>query len=125
MSSTRPIEDVIAEITAKVPAAEWDKLPRDLSKNLDHYLYGCPKEPDEAAVDELAALIECYEADEPHGDAEDSGCYSRVTAADHRAALAEPHFGDCTSQPETCRRCVAEYAHHKARWILRGWSHGR
>ncbi len=42
--SARPIEDVIAEIAAEVPEEEWKKLPRDLSKNLDHYIYGTPKE---------------------------------------------------------------------------------
>ena len=41
----RPIEEVIAEIAAQVPAEEWAKLPRDLSKNHDHYLYGAPKKP--------------------------------------------------------------------------------
>jgi len=39
--------DRIAEISASVPMEEWEKLPRDLSKNLDHYLYGAPKEEDE------------------------------------------------------------------------------
>ncbi len=34
---------MIDEIRAQVPAAEWKKLPTDLSKNLDHYLYGAPK----------------------------------------------------------------------------------
>ena len=33
----------IAAITASVPAEEWDKLPRDLAANHDHYLYGTPK----------------------------------------------------------------------------------
>lgn len=39
----RPIEDVIADIVADVPASEWEKVPTDLSANLDHYLYGAPK----------------------------------------------------------------------------------
>jgi putative addiction module CopG family antidote len=30
-------------IAKQVPNAEWEKLPEDLSRNLDHYLYGAPK----------------------------------------------------------------------------------
>lgn len=33
----------IREIVKDVPDEEWDKLPRDGSANLDHYLYGAPK----------------------------------------------------------------------------------
>ena len=39
----RPIEEVLAELAAEVPAEEWDRLPADLSDQLDHYLYGHPK----------------------------------------------------------------------------------
>lgn len=35
--------DFIDEITKEVPLTEWKKLPSDLSKNIDHYLYGIPK----------------------------------------------------------------------------------
>ena len=38
-----PIEDELAEIFTDVPAAEWSKLPPDLSDHLDHYIYGTPK----------------------------------------------------------------------------------
>lgn len=31
------------EISASIPKEEWDKLPRDLSTQIDHYLYGTPK----------------------------------------------------------------------------------
>jgi len=41
--SSRPIEEVIAEIVADVPPEAWDGLPTDLSEQLDHYLYGTPK----------------------------------------------------------------------------------
>jgi hypothetical protein len=34
----------VEEISAQVPREEWEKLPKDLSKNLDHYLYGAPKD---------------------------------------------------------------------------------
>lgn len=37
------IEDVLAELAREVPEEEWEKLPRDLTDNLDHYLYGTPK----------------------------------------------------------------------------------
>jgi len=30
-------------IAKDVPHAEWEKLPADLSRNVDHYLYGGPK----------------------------------------------------------------------------------
>jgi putative addiction module CopG family antidote len=32
-----------ASIAADVPENEWQNLPADLSKNLDHYLYGAQK----------------------------------------------------------------------------------
>lgn len=40
----RPIWEVIAEISRSVPEEAWDEVPTDLSKNLDHYLYGAPKD---------------------------------------------------------------------------------
>lgn len=33
----------VDEINTQVTVEEWSKLPPDLSKNLDHYLYGSPK----------------------------------------------------------------------------------
>lgn len=42
-----PIWETVVAIGASVPEEEWDKVPRDLSKNLDHYLYGAPKEEEE------------------------------------------------------------------------------
>lgn len=33
----------IQEISSRVPDEAWEKIPRDLSKNLDHYLYGAKK----------------------------------------------------------------------------------
>ena len=42
--SARPIEDILMELASEVPEEEWDKLPKDGAKNLDHYLYGIPKE---------------------------------------------------------------------------------
>lgn len=40
----RPLSEVADELTADIPDAEWDKVPTDLARNLDHYLYGAPKE---------------------------------------------------------------------------------
>ena len=37
------IEDVLARLASEVPQEEWDKLPEDLTDNLDHHLYGLPK----------------------------------------------------------------------------------
>ena len=39
-----PLSELIAEITKDIPASEWAKLPRDGAANLDHYLYGHPKQ---------------------------------------------------------------------------------
>jgi hypothetical protein len=43
-ASARPIWEMAVELGASVPKEEWAKVPKDLSKNLDHYLYGAPKE---------------------------------------------------------------------------------
>jgi len=43
-ASARPIWEVIAEIGASVPEEDWAKVPNDLASNLDHYLYGAPKQ---------------------------------------------------------------------------------
>lgn len=43
-SDSRPIWERVADISAQVPPEEWAKLPKDLSKNVDRYLYGAPKE---------------------------------------------------------------------------------
>ena len=37
------IESVLVELAREVPASEWDRLPSDLTDNLDHYLYGTSK----------------------------------------------------------------------------------
>lgn len=42
--SARSIEDEIAELVAGVSLEAWNDLPDDLSENLDHYLYGAPKQ---------------------------------------------------------------------------------
>ena len=42
--NARPIWEIIEEIGKSVPAEEWAKVPTDVAKNLDHYLYGTAKE---------------------------------------------------------------------------------
>ncbi len=37
------IEEELAAIVADVPQEEWDRLPADLTDNLDQYLYGAPE----------------------------------------------------------------------------------
>ena len=40
----RPIWQVVEETNAGLPADTWDNVPTDGSINLDHYLYGAPKQ---------------------------------------------------------------------------------
>jgi hypothetical protein len=40
----RPIWELVEEINAALPADTWDNVPTDGSINLDHYLYGAPKQ---------------------------------------------------------------------------------
>ena len=42
--SLPPFLQFVEEISAQIPTQEWAKLPSDLSKNIDHYLYGTPKD---------------------------------------------------------------------------------
>ena len=41
--NAQPIEEVLSDLAKEIPQEEWDKLPKDLNDNLDHYLYGVPK----------------------------------------------------------------------------------
>ena len=34
------ILEMVSEVTREVPESEWERVPADLSKNVDHYLYG-------------------------------------------------------------------------------------
>jgi Arc/MetJ-type ribon-helix-helix transcriptional regulator len=40
------IWEEIAQIGEAVPAEAWSEVPTDLSKQVDHYLYGAPKRPE-------------------------------------------------------------------------------
>lgn len=35
----KPIWEIIKDISEEIPPEEWEKVPPDLSKNLDYYLY--------------------------------------------------------------------------------------
>ena len=41
--TTRPIWEIIEEISRQAPPGTWDDVPTDGSLNHDHYLYGAPK----------------------------------------------------------------------------------
>jgi len=40
---SRPIWEIIEEISSQAPPGTWDSVPVDGSVNHDHYLYGAPK----------------------------------------------------------------------------------
>lgn len=40
---TRPIWEIIQDISSQAPPGTWDTVPSDGSVNHDHYLYGAPK----------------------------------------------------------------------------------
>ena len=40
----KPIWEIVEEINAGLPADTWENVPTDGSINLDHYLYGAPKQ---------------------------------------------------------------------------------
>ncbi len=42
-TSIKSILDIVSEATRQVPERDWARLPTDLSKNVDHYLYGTRK----------------------------------------------------------------------------------
>jgi hypothetical protein len=43
VKESKPIWKWVVELGESIPAEKWAKVPADLSKNLDHYLYGAPK----------------------------------------------------------------------------------
>jgi hypothetical protein len=43
-NSLHSILDIVSEATRQVPESDWARLPTDLSKNVDHYLYGTKKQ---------------------------------------------------------------------------------
>ncbi len=43
-AARRSIWEIVEEVNAGLPADTWDAVPTDGSINLDHYLYGAPKQ---------------------------------------------------------------------------------
>ncbi|WNZ26249.1 hypothetical protein HJG54_27800 [Leptolyngbya sp. NK1-12] len=41
-TTARSFREIVRENMAKVPAHEWEKVPKDASQRLDAYLYGVP-----------------------------------------------------------------------------------
>lgn len=41
--NSRPIWEIITELSSEIPLEEWAKLPTDGAEQHDHYLYGSPK----------------------------------------------------------------------------------
>jgi hypothetical protein len=37
------ILEMVSEVTREVPEHQWERVPADLAKNVDHYLYGSKK----------------------------------------------------------------------------------
>ena len=37
------IWEMVKDVILEVPAEAWEELPKDGSRNIDHYLYGAPK----------------------------------------------------------------------------------
>lgn len=40
----RTFIDDLVDIGRRIPDEEWEKFPRDLAKNFDHYAHGSPRE---------------------------------------------------------------------------------
>jgi len=53
--NNKPLWERLVEIGQQVPQSEHKKIPTDLSRNVDHYLYGAPKEEDEPIEVEYGA----------------------------------------------------------------------
>lgn len=44
LEEPQPIWKAAEQVSKALSPEEWAAVPRDLSKNLDHYLYGSPKD---------------------------------------------------------------------------------
>ena len=42
--SVTAIEETLSQLSKAASAAEWEDLPADLSDQLDHYVYGTPRQ---------------------------------------------------------------------------------
>jgi hypothetical protein len=43
-ATARPLSEIIAEIAHELTEEDWAEVPTDASINVDHYLYGAPKQ---------------------------------------------------------------------------------
>lgn len=43
-AARKPVWEIVEEVNAGLPADTWENVPTDGSTNLDHYLYGGPKQ---------------------------------------------------------------------------------
>lgn len=43
-AQARPVWEVVAELGTKISDQEWAKVPSDAARQVEHYLYGAPKE---------------------------------------------------------------------------------
>jgi hypothetical protein len=46
--TARPLSEVVQEIFGDLPDEAWEAVPADGSANVDHYLYGAPKQVDDS-----------------------------------------------------------------------------
>jgi hypothetical protein len=46
--TARPLSEVVQEIFGDLPDEAWEAVPTDGSANVDHYLYGAPKQVDDS-----------------------------------------------------------------------------
>lgn len=44
VANDKPIWQIVEDVNTKLPADTWENVPSDGSTNLDHYLYGAPKQ---------------------------------------------------------------------------------
>ncbi len=44
LGEPEPIWETLSEIGSLAPSEAWSDVPEDLAANLDHYLYGAPRE---------------------------------------------------------------------------------
>jgi hypothetical protein len=43
-NAEKPLWEILVELGQQIPAEEWEKLPKDLAQNFDHYMYGASKQ---------------------------------------------------------------------------------
>jgi hypothetical protein len=76
----RPFWEEIIDLGNQIPKEVWDKVPKDLAKNLDHYLYGAPKEEEleHSYVEQLPVEDQPLVSFQGRGE----GCFKDATEVD-------------------------------------------